>query len=186
MGNELLTGDKKADFALRQEAIARATADPLPGPLTNAFAKGAIKVGGDNVRKIVASDWTVFKQIDSPLLRMVQELQQNPGVNPNVDFTELEQQTICWQFLNHPKRVREIIEAGTLKETVIQEIADEYDAGVLNLILFAVMEQMKRGWQTALKYSAALEESGEVTFFRDASPGTKMDSAGGSTTTPGS
>lgn len=180
MGNiETVTGTKCGDHVLKEEAIRRAQADPLPGPLTNAFAKGAIMVGKIPVRKCVASDWEFLKVTNSPLLEIIQSLQQNPKETPPTEnLSEESAHAVCWQFMNHPKRVREIIAAGTLAETVQAEVSDEISAPVLRVIFVAAMEQMGRVWKTALGFSAELEEKGEITFFQNAGA-TKTASAGG-------
>lgn len=180
-----LTKVQIEDHNLSQLASRRASADPLPGPLADAFAKGAIAVGELKVRKVVASDWVTFKRIKSPVLEMVLEIQQSAGspdaTIPEVEFTDQQQWEMCWQFTHTPAEVRVALDDGFFSDYARRDIADAPDVQV-PLIITAAMEQIKRSWQTAVKFAAGMEKDGEVTFFRDAEATRKMASDGGSST----
>lgn len=168
----------------------RANSEPLPGPMAEAFAGGSIKVGEYRIRKVVASDWVAFKQIKSPVLEMILDLQQgagNPEYKPSeMEFSDQQQWELVWQFLKTPKEVRKAIADGTISALAESEIGDAVEQPTVMLLIAAVMEQLKRSWQTAVKYGAEAEKSGDITFFRDTEAMRKMASDGGSSTSAGS
>lgn len=155
---------------LENEAAKRANADPLPGPAGDAFAKnGPIEVGPHVVREVVASDWKVLKALDSPIIKMIMEMRQNPNSNVEIDVTDDEEFQIAFQFTRPPKVVREAMAKGkeAFTETAVLEIGDKIDSPTIKLIQAAVMEQIRRSWITAVSYKEKLEEKGEVRFFQD-------------------
>lgn len=172
------------EFAARSMASARASGDPLPGPLGDAFASGAIVVAGIAVRKVVAADWVFFKQLNSPIIRMVQEMQQNPEAPEEITFTEEENWELAWQFTHTPAQLREVLAKGreALTAVAVSEIGDNWPTETVKFVGAAVMEQLERQWKTALKHKAEAEEKGEISFFRVAGASQKMASAGGSST----
>lgn len=168
--NEVASKLTTADIHfLQNEAAKRTNADPLPGPAGDAFAKyGPIKITDAlSVRPVVASDWKVFKTLDSPILKMLQELRQNPTNPQMVDVTDLEEYMLALQFTRTPKEVRKILEGGVdaFKEAAQDLIGDGIDDPLVKLIQIAIVEQVKRSWVTAVSYATALEEKGEVHFF---------------------
>lgn len=176
--------EKGQDFVAKQQAAAIAAGDPLPGPLGEAFASGPIVVAGISVRKVVASDWVFFKALNSPVLRMVLELQQNPEKPDEVTFTEQENWALAWQFTHTPAEIREALKGGVeaFNQRVLEDIGDSWAAETVNLVGVAVMEQLARQWKTSLKHQQEAEEKGEISFFRDAGANRKTASAGGSST----
>jgi hypothetical protein len=160
------------EFILRQMASDRASADPFPGPLSEAFCKGAIQVGEFQVRKIVASDWKILKALDSPILKFIQEMIQDPGQVPDVPVNDVEEWEVCLQFTRDPESVRELLSKGreVFRSAATKEIGDTVEAETVKIIVACVAEHIRRSWATALSYKAELEEKGEVTFFRDAAP----------------
>jgi len=168
---------------LRNEAAKRANSNPLPGPAGDAFGKnGPIKVGDSFlIREVVASDWKVMAAIDSPIIRLLMEIRQNPE-KPNMAITAEEEAEIAFQFTRTPKECREVIKSGkeAFREKALEEIADKVDAVTISLMVAAVIEQVKRSFNTGISYREKMEKEGEVRFFLD-SPETNPEtgSAGG-------
>src|ERR1017187_6604772 len=98
---------------LREEANKRAAADPLPGPLADAFLKGAIPWGdGRFVRRVVASDWKILKGLDSPIFRQILEPQKDPTLREETVYSDEEQWEMCWQFTHSPADNRALMAKG--------------------------------------------------------------------------
>lgn len=55
----------------RAHAMRQAAAEPLPGPLLEAFAGVPAHAGGLQVRPLVSYDWVILKRINSPLIRQL-------------------------------------------------------------------------------------------------------------------
>jgi len=177
-----------ANAALLAMATARANADPLPGPLAKAFGPSTIMVGGISVRKPVASDWEIFRQLDSPIIRILLELRQDPSKVPEIEPTQQENWEICWQFTHSPKECRAALTVGNgyFRQLAASEIGDVWDEPTVMVVRAVIMNKIAEANATAIKYAADLEEKGEVTFFRDSGATRTTDSAGGLSTSPDS
>ncbi len=191
METKLVNGvpeEKLVDRGLRLSASNRANGNPLPGALSDAFTKSAIKVGPVMVRKIVASDWIVLRTLKSPIIKLVEELAQranNPELPPpEVDVSDQDEIDIAFQFTRMPGDVRAVLANGVeaFRSAASAKIGDELEAATVKLIGVAVMEQIRRTWATPLKYKQEMEQDGEVTFFLDSSREKMTASAGGSNT----
>lgn len=169
---------------IKMLAQKRASADPLPGPLAEAFIPGGIKVGEFTIRKIVASDWIILKQIGSPLHKQMLEWRQNPKNPTNVEMDEQQEKELCYQFTRPVVEVREMLAAGSeaFQSAVTSEIGDKVDVHNIKIMALAVMEQVARSWSTAVEYASNLKEEGEIRFFQEAEESKATASAGGSTT----
>lgn len=191
MESTTLENNRLHDHWLKQEAHKRAGADPLPGPAGDAFAlNGAIKIGssGLSVRRVVAADWQFFKAVDSPILKMLLELRQNPSGTVEVPVTTEEEWEMAYQFTRPVGEVRSALAQGRDKFRNIarDHIGDQVDESVVSLIRLAVIEQVRRSFQSAVTYKQEMEKEGEVTFFQDAEANQRTASAGGLTTLGGS
>lgn len=180
--------EKRLSHNLRIAASNRANGDPLPGALSAAFTKSAIKVGPAMVRKIVASDWIVLRALNSPIIKLVEELAQRgddkAAPPPEVDITDQDEWDIAFQFTRAPSDVRKAMEGGPkeFRARAMEAIGDTLESATVKLIGIAVLEQIRRTWATPLQYKQDMDKEGEVTFFLDASQETKTASAGGSNT----
>lgn len=158
------------DLAIEQKlnslATKRALADPMPGPLGEAFTSKTIEVGGKQVYKVVPRYFLALKAIKSPLIEMMQDIVSSGKVD--TELKDEEAWEICWIFTHSPAEVREKLSKGVaaLKEASQVEIGDAEDYPV-NLVIIAVMEQLKRHLATAVKYTAEAQERGDVSFFQD-------------------
>ncbi len=175
----LLAPEKAIKHGLERDALARASGDPFPGPLAEAFCKTSITVGEWKIRKIVASDWVAFKQLNSPLLRFVLDIQQ--GVEDlKFEAEESELWALCWQMMHNPKQVRELMAQGVeaFNAKAQEEIGDHLETSQVTLIVRAIIEHLRRSWETVVKYASDMQEKEGITFFPDsgASPRTGSDS----------
>jgi hypothetical protein len=165
----MATDNHIVEHALLAKASARANGDPFPGPLAEAFCKGSIKVGEYTVRKIAASDWTILRQLKSPLITLIQDIHQEPGTVPEVPISKEQEWELAFQFTHPVKDTRDLLELGEdhFKEAVLAFIDSGVDEIVVSLICRAVIEQIKRSWETALKHKADLEEKEGISFLAE-------------------
>ncbi len=185
--DQVIENNRAKEHWLRAEATKRAGADPLPGPAGDAFGKhGAIPIGssGISVRRVVASDWQILKSLDSPIIKMLLELRQNPTTTAEIPIETEEEWELAFQFTRPVAAVREALAQGRdkFREQARGEVGDTLDESVVSLIRIAVLEQIRRSWSTAVSYRQEMEEKGEVHFFPVAEENPKMASAGGSST----
>ncbi len=166
-----LTEEQLRNHGLDRAAEKRANADPLPGPLADAFTNGPIKVGKWQVRQIVAYDWTIMKAINSPLFQQMLEADKPEGEQKETEFTEVQTYEICWQFTRSIEEVDAVFtKAGHVGVTIAAKKAIAYQVTSpeeIADILEAVTKQVMNAFATALKYKAEKEKDGETTFFQD-------------------
>ncbi len=166
-GEKVIQNEDLAKEAIIENLAAkRALADPLPGPSGEAFIGGPIVVGGKTVYQVVPRYFQALKAIDSPLIGAMQDVVSEGKVD--TEFTDEQAWEICWIFTNTPKVVRETLAkgAGAVKEASMSEVGETPEYPV-NLVIVAVMEQLKRHLATAVKFAAEAKEEGKLTFFQD-------------------
>ncbi len=185
MADVIETNHHVHETLLSLEAGRRAGADPLPGPAGDAFAlHGDIRVGPFTVRRVVASDWKILKAIDSPIIKMLLELRQDPTSTAEVPIEPEEEWELAYQFTRPVAEARAALAQGRdkFRAAASAQIGDAIDEPLIKLISSAVLEQIRRSWLSAVSYKQQLEKEGEVTFFPVAEANPKMASAGGSIT----
>src|SRR5262245_1753898 len=153
-----MEGDNKVlQHGLERAALDRVSGDPLPGPLAQAFSNTEITIAGVTVRKVVASDWIILRELNSPVIRLIQELRQNPNDDPKVEVKDEENFEIVYQFTHTAKECRALLRHGKeyFREKAL-EFVDEKEFNPIQVqdIVAAAMEQIRRSWETALKYHA--------------------------------
>lgn len=166
----------------RRDAIAGANADPLPGPLAEAFDPEPITVGEFTVRPYVPFDMVVLRKIGSPLLRQMQEMNKPEEERTGTDYGDEEEFEMIFQFITPVEVVRDLIRQGrqAFKDAAWEKVANNPK---LNAVLHAqlteaVTTQFLRAFSTVLSYGGG--QAGEETPFptrQPAAPAT--DSAGG-------
>jgi len=160
--------DRLKQHFYRTEATKRANADPLPGPAGDAFAlHGEIAVGPHSVRRVVASDWKILKALDSPIVRMLLELRQNPSSVAEVSVSAEEDWEIAYQFTRPIAESKSLIAKGRdeYRKVAECEIGDQIDEPTINVIRAAVLEQIRRSFLSAISYQQKIDNGGETTFF---------------------
>lgn len=165
-----LTEGQLRNHGLERLAEKRANADPLPGPLADAFTNGPIKVGKWSVRQLVAYDWTIMKAINSPLYQQMLEADKPEGEQSDTDFTDLQGYEICWQFTRPIGDVDAVFtKGGHVGVSIASKNAMAFECQPYEIadIINAVTRQVTNAFATALKYKADKEKDGDTTFFRD-------------------
>ncbi|MDE2097606.1 MAG: hypothetical protein KGL39_10195 [Patescibacteria group bacterium] len=145
------------DAGLRQEAMKRAAADPLPGPLSDAFLKDAVDVGkGIFVRRVVASDWHILKALNSPILRQLLELQKDETLREETEYSDLEQAEMVYQFTHSPKQCRELLKMGReIFSSTSQDYCDtSVDFSQMPMIIAAITKQLSDCISASVSYGA--------------------------------
>lgn len=159
MGNERDI-NRLTEFQTVQAAAPRANNDPLPGALNDAFSQDAIDVDGVLVRKVVAGDWIILKQIKSPLYEM--QLGEKPE---EIKSTEEEDMELLFQFTRPIQEVRKVLAKGRdyFREQALQNISDKLEPEQITKIVGAVTTQFQRYYATRLKYIQESQSEGKET-----------------------
>jgi len=157
MGNETDNAviAKATEQQLIEDATRRAAAEPLPGPLSQAFLSDAIDCGhGLFVRRIVASDWIVLKWLDSPLYKMTLEVQKDEAIREDINYEESEGYEMVWQFTHTPKQNRELKARGreVYRETAFEEFGDIYNIQTLSECIKAIGKQVVSSFETKVSF----------------------------------
>lgn len=153
MGNEI--EDAQVDSALTEEARKRAAATPLPGALSDAFLAGAIKVTDNlSIRRIVASDWAILQWLDSPIHKLILEIQKEESIREEVVYSNEEEWEMIWQFTHEPKAIRDLKSKGreAFKETCITEIGDKFELTTTKKSVEAISAQIVKSFETKIDY----------------------------------
>lgn len=169
-----------ADLAVEQKlnslATKRALADPLPGPVGEAFCSGPIEVGGKIVYQIVPRHFTALKMLNSPLISVMQDVVSTGAVD--TIFSDEQSWELCWVFTHTGKEVKEALDKGGLFiKSLCEEIGDIPNYPVA-LVVAAIMEQLKRHMETSIRFTAEAQEKDEISFFRDLGTSQERGTAG--------
>lgn len=173
-----MEGDNKVlQHSLERAARDRVSGDPLPGPLAQAFLEGDIQAGGLAIRPFVASDWVILRGLESPIIRLIEELAQNPKEDPKITISDEEKFEIIYQFTRPAKECRALLKRG--KDLFRETATDFVDERKLNLVqmqecLNAAMEQIRRSWETTLKYQSDQGKGDGTKDFPQATPPTAL------------
>lgn len=152
--------DKGQEIQLTEDANRRAAATPLPGALADAFLTDSIQVS-DNlfVRRVVASDWSILQWLDSPIYKMILEVQKDEKIRESVSYTDDEEWEMVWQFTHSPKDVRSLKAKGreVFKETCASDIGDSYSLVVTKKAVEAISKQILASFDTKIGFSSGDE-----------------------------
>ena len=165
----------------RVSATAEASADPLPGPLADAFPTVDIIVHGIHVRPVVAADFPILRKLQSPRYRQMLEAAKPPELRTPTEFTDEDGWEMIYQFTNPALAVELALAQGRahFRRIAHEQIGMRMNPFIAAQVAEAVGEQMKRSYETALRYKAA-GEAKEV--FTAPPPASTTASAGGSIT----
>ncbi len=170
--------EKFFQFKGRQACILKAQAKPLPGAAGKAFTTGAIKAGGKIVNRVVPCHFAVLQALNSPLLTMIESAMTKKKVD--VDFKPKEQWDICHVFTSDIEEIYELLEkdgAGAVSKIAKKEVGLKWEAASVNLVMLAVLEQVKRHIETVVRFATEMEENKDVSFFLEQSGESKNQSA---------
>lgn len=157
----------------RQSVTASANSKPLPGPALEAFTSGPITVAGHTVEKVVACRFGILQAVDSPIILLIENAKRTES--SKIEFTQQQMWDICYLFTNDAGTVFDAFEKGGkewLQKESKKEVGLKWEFHEVDLVMMAVMEQLKRHVETFVKFVAEIEEKGQITFFREM-PGMK-------------
>ena len=160
MGNDILSADEQQaaiEQNLRQEANKRAAATPLPGALADAFLTDAIQITDTMfVRRVVASDWSILQWLDSPIYKMILEVQKDEKLRDAVTYTDEEEWEMCWQFTHSPKDCRALKAKGreVFRQTCTDEMGDAYPLIVTKKAVEAISKQILASFDTKIGFTS--------------------------------
>lgn len=177
------------DLNLRAEASKRASADPLPGPLANAFGPLSLKVCGMEVRPLVAYDWAIMKSMNAPIYRQMLEWMQNqdhPEKADLIEFTDQEGWELIFLLTRSCEEADEVFEKGkqAFSRAARREIGMKLHTAQVSLLAEACLKQIQAHMETMVKYTAEAEEKKEgegvpLPFLTSAGMSPATASAGG-------
>ncbi len=164
------------EVVLNNLASKRASADPLPGPLVRAFCEGPIEVAGVTVFPVVPRYFQALRALNSPLISMLQDVVQSGKID--TELSDEQAWEICWIFTHTGKQVREAMTKGVnqIRELAMVEVGESQFP--VALVTAAVMEQVKRHMETAVKYTAQAKEEGSISFFQDSATHPNVETGG--------
>jgi hypothetical protein len=148
------------EHQLTEDANRRAAATPLPGALAEAFLTDAIQVSDKLwVRRVVASDWSILQWLDSPIYKMILEVQKDEKIRDEVPYTDEEEWEMCWQFTHTPKQCRELKAKGrgVFRQTCIDEMGDAHSLIVTKKAVEAISKQILASFDTKIGFSSSDE-----------------------------
>jgi len=160
--------EKWRQWREEQDMIAQAQCRPLPGPAGKAFTTGNIKAGSKTVYRVVPAHFAILQALDSPLLKMIESATTKKQVE--TDFKPLEQWEVCYTFTEDVESVYGLLEKDGVKairSAAKKAVGLKWDAASVNLVLMAVLEQVKRHIQTTVKLATEMKDEGEVSFFQE-------------------
>ena len=156
------------EFHGRQRCIERAMAKPLPGASAAAFTKGEINAADKIVNRVVPAHFAVLQALDSPLLKMIE--QATTKTKADVDFTAEQRWQVCYVFTEDAKTIYKALKskgADFIREQSENVVMATWDEAQINLVMIAVLEQIKRHIQTTVKFAGEMKERGDVSFFQE-------------------
>lgn len=168
-----LTESSKRNFLLfhgRQRCVERAKTKPLPGPAAGAFIHGGIVAAGKNVQRVMPIHFIILQALDSPLLKMIENAMTKKSVE--VDYSERQQWELCHVFTCEPRSLRRTFKDNGISKikSDAESFMESWTAAEINIVMLAILEQVKRHIETTVKFAAEMEAKGDVSFFREPEP----------------
>jgi hypothetical protein len=161
----------------RNAAQRHANAEPLPGPLAQAFGFWPA-IGEVRVRPVVAGDFVVFKEMDSPLYRRTFDLAEHArlvavgernteSAPPGTKFTGDECTELLYQFITPLPVFRAGLQRGRahLRQHAIKTIATRVPNADIEKLFDLVLAGYTTAFSTAINYQLAAEADTETTVF---------------------
>jgi hypothetical protein len=183
-----------ARSAARARAIAQANADPLPGPLLDAFAHVPETIFGPGgtpltIRPLVAYDFVILRKLDSPLLAQLAKAADPSTLNPqpSTTFPDESAYEMILQFTRPIRDSVALIAKGraAFRQTALEQIGFLLGPVEVALLIKAIEREFLRSFSTVVKYSpgqSSGDSGGTVFTPPPAAPAPTTASAGGSNT----
>lgn len=152
----------------RQNCLAAANAKPLPGPALAAFTSGDIAIGKRSVGRVVPCRFAILQAIDSPIIQLIENAKR--ADKAQINFEPQQMWDICYLFTHDAGKVFDGFESkgkSWLQKESRSEVGETWQSCEVDVVMMAVMEQLKRHVETFVKFVAEVEEKGQITFFRE-------------------
>lgn len=169
---------------------AAAAADPLPGPLLDAYLPEPFQAAGLELRPVVPSDIAMLKRLKSPLIELMKQSaaahalpDSGAAPEPKVEFGDEEVWELVYLWTHAPRENRALLAKGApaFREAAMA-MADGLPMAVATQgreIMNAIVGNYLRAFSTRLAHAPAA--SGEGNFPKPPAHGATA-SAGGSIT----
>lgn len=182
-----ITREQLARHAQREREIAAAHADPLPGPLNDAFASLPQEVAGLRVRHLVHYDFVILKRLNSPLL----EILKQGNRKKKVPFTDDQGYEMIYQFTRPCEELADWFDRFTdlakarveFRRTARKTIGLTLGPIEVGLLVQCVQREFINSFATVVMYRAKAPPDTQVF---PAPPPTETASVGGLNTTAAS
>jgi hypothetical protein len=158
-------------FQERQRVASKAQARPLPGSSGKAFTSGPIRVGNVTVQRVVPAHFAILQALESPILKMIEDATQKDGEKKSeANFKAHQIWDACYVFTSDPQALYDALEskgASYISEQAKMAVGVNPDFPSTNLVMMAVIEQIKSHVETTVRFAAELKDSGQTSFFRE-------------------
>lgn len=177
------TPEQLAAYQRRADAIESANADPLPGPLLDAFLPEPLLAAGFALRQPVASDLAILKRINSPILQELEQLAKPVEERIPCPFSEEAAWELFYLWTRPVTEARAALASGpqAFRETALRVTSDRLPLTIVTqgaAMMAALAQNFIRSFATAIEYQS--KPSGDGTVFTAPPPGAPTASAGGS------
>lgn len=135
---------KIIEHGIRVLANDYASGDPLPGPLPNIFDGEPIDVHGIKIRKMFVVDEIIFKKLNSPVLKIMQEQAKPENMREPLNFDAEDIWMLVAQFTMTPQQAYNLLGKGVeaFKQYAVQEISCKMSMPQLDELVKAIMQQL--------------------------------------------
>ncbi|HOC55131.1 MAG TPA: hypothetical protein PKI20_05895 [Verrucomicrobiota bacterium] len=180
-------GKEAQAHAARARALRRAAADPLPGPLADAFGPLPETVSGLRVRPVVHYDFVVLRALKSPLLDHLAGA-SNARRKPASPFSDDQGYEMVLQFTTPPEQLADLMDQHGpsfpkwFRRQARQRIGFRLGPVQVALLVKLVEQAFIAAFKTVLEFTE--KPSDNAPFTSPPAPSTA--SAGGSTTSAAS
>lgn len=166
--------------AIDVQAGSRAAADPLPGPLAEAFKPLNIQVEGFTIRPLVAWDWAIMKTLNSPIYRQMLEVMQLGDKAEQVPSEPSEMWELIYLLTRPCEEADKVFQRGAdaFRDAAKREIGFKLNLGQVSALGDQCINQIYAHMETMVKY-APKESEGTVVNFQQAEKDPTTVSAGG-------
>lgn len=158
--------------ARRHTRMAKAGAEPFPGPLAAAFAEGPIKIGRFTVREFVPMDAAILRRINSPFYRQILEILKPRDKRKPTEYEDADEWAVIYLFTRPCDEAEAKLNLG-LADFLRSARAEFAHNPRINLGLYhdlfeACAGRVVAAFQTALAYrtSGVDGEGGQTVFTR--------------------
>ncbi len=152
-----ITAEQLARHVARQEGIVRANAEPMPGPLNDAFNPVVPVFCGLTLREVVPTDMGLLKRLDSPLFREMAQLAKPPEERSTLTYEDDEIWELLYLFTRPARAARATLAIGrpAFREAALA-FADALPVAAIGLKqqLLAIINQLwMRAFSTLIEYA---------------------------------